>query len=239
MREIVNKGYELFAQYRVNRPLDVCTDCCMTIEDESKLASLPVKEIPLELLSTYNDSAKPEKTRIEEVKHFLPRYLDLIANYNFPTHSTELALSRIVPFDKSEWTKNELEFLETFAATFFQHTLKTYPIPSFYDRIDALLIMLWKAGFNIERLLKIWEETDTLQSVLHYNDLHYHGFKEHNKNELSSGFGDKALWQVLTHWLQQDKTKKIFKLRIEQVILGEYAIEENILNELNLLYESL
>jgi hypothetical protein len=209
----------------------------MKIEDEGRLASLPVRQIPIDLLSEYNDSAKPEKTRIEEVKHFLPRYLELISEFIFPTHSAELSFSRLLPFDKNEWTVNELKVLEKFATDFFIQTLQTYPIPSLDDRIDTVLIMLWRAEFDIIVLLKVWEKTDTLQSVLHFNDLYFNGFNEHNRSELFSSFGDKELSEILTNWIENEKTKEIFQERIGNVILGDFDIDERTLNELNLLYE--
>lgn len=129
----------------------------MKPEDEAKLASLPVRQIPKDLLADYNDGAKPNKTTIEEVKHFLPRYLDLIAQFQFPTHSAELSFSRLIPFDKTEWTKQELDLLNQFTIEYFKHCLSIYPLPSFNDRIDTILIMLWKAGFNVGNLLTIWE----------------------------------------------------------------------------------
>jgi hypothetical protein len=237
MKETVEKAYELFSKYRADRPLDVCTDCCMTIEDEGRLVSLPVREIPVDLLSEYNDSAKPEKTRIEEVKHFLPRYLDLISEYKFPTHSTELSFSRLIPFDKKEWTEPELELLEKFATDFFNQTLQSYPIPSFNVRIHTILIMFWLADFDIVRLLRVWERTDTLQSNLHFNDLYFHGFNEHNRSELFSSFSNKELSNILITWLENEKTKEIFEARIEKIILSDFDIDDKTLNELNLLYE--
>ena len=57
----------MFSKYRVNRPLDVCTECCMEIADEARLASLPVRQIPVELLSKYNGSAHSTKIDIEKV----------------------------------------------------------------------------------------------------------------------------------------------------------------------------
>jgi hypothetical protein len=161
----------------------------------------------------------------------------LISEYKFPTHSAELSFSRLLPFDKTEWTENELELLENFATGFFTHTLQIFPIPSFNDRIDTILIMFWRAEFDIVGLLRIWENTDTLQSILHFNDLYFHGFNEHNRSKLFSSFGDKELSIILTNWIENEKTKGIFEERVEKVILGNFDIDEQTLNELNLLYE--
>ena len=235
LKEIIDIAYETFAKYRANRPLDVCTDCCMKIEDEARLASLPVRQIPLDLLTEYNDSAKPAKTSIEEIKHFLPRYLELISEFNFPTHSTEISFSRLVPFDKNEWTETELELLDTFAKEFFKHCLSNYPISTF-DRIDAILIMFCNAHFDINSLLHIWEETDNLESVLHFNDLYFHCFNT-KKAKLSNSFDDGKLSGMLVNWIESKKVSRIFRERIEKVILGDYDVEEITLYQLNSLYE--
>lgn len=97
--------------------------------------------------------------------------------------------------------------------------------------------MFWRAHFDIVRLLRLWERTDTLQSALHFNDLYFQGFNENNRSELFSSFGDKELGNILTNWLENEKTKKNFETRIEKIILGDFDIEEKTLNELNLLYE--
>jgi len=237
LTEIIDKSYQLFAKYNPTRPLDICTDCCMTPADEGKLASLPVRQIPKELLAEYNDGAKPEKTRIEEVKHFLPRYFDLLGQFEFPTHSTELSFSRLIPFDKTEWTKDELELLNQFSLEYFKHCLAIYPLPSFCDRIDTILIMFWKADFNIDDLLKIWENVKTKESALHFRDLHFHGFDQYNQTKLFSAFGDKELADILHTWLDTEKVKQNFVDTIEELILEKNGLAETDINELNLLYD--
>ena len=237
LKEIIDKSYGLFAKYIPTRPLDICTDCCMSPEAEAKLASLPVRQIPKDLLAEYNDGAKPEKTRIEEVKHFLPRYFDLIGQFEFPTHSPELSFSRLLPFDKSEWTNEELELLNQFPIEYFKHCLSIYPIPSFNDRIDAILIMLWSAGFNVNELLTIWENEKTKESALHFRDLYFHGFDQFNQTKLFSPFGEKELAHILRIWLDTEKVKQSFADTIEQLIIEKGDLEERDTNELNLLYE--
>jgi hypothetical protein len=237
MKEIIERTYKEFSKYSVNLPLDVCTDCCMTIEETTKLASISVDKIPQELLANYNDSAKPEKTQIEEVKYFLPRYLELISEFNFPTHSSELSFSRLVPFDKSEWTKNELEILLNFQELYFRNCLKTYPIPSFGDKIDSIIIMFWKSGLGVDKLLNIWEETECLESNLHFKDLYFEGFEQYNRSKLSNNFGDKELCEKLTTWIQNPKVNCIFQERIERIILDNPTLDEQTITDFNLLYD--
>lgn len=237
MKETVDLAYEIFSKYRADRPLDVCTDCCMKIEDEGLLASLPVREIPVDLLSDYNDSAKPEKTRIEEVKHFLPRYLELISEYKFPSHSAELSFSRLVPFDKTEWTTTELQLLESFATDFFNHTLQTYPIPSFDGQIDRIIIMFWRSGIGIDALLTVWEETVSYESSLHFKDLYFEGFEKYNRSKLSNCFGDKELCKKLTNWIQDPKVNTLFQERIERIIIDNSSLDQQTIYEFHLLYE--
>ena len=229
LTEIIDKSYALFAKYNPTRPLDICTACCMKPEDEAKLANFPVRQIPKDLLAEYNDGAAPAKTRIEEVKHFLPRYFDLVGQFEFPTHSAELSFSRLIPFDKTEWTKEELELLNQFPKEYFKHCLSIYPIPSSYERIDNILIMLWKADFNINDLLTIWENEKTKESALHFLDLHL------NQKKLSRGFGDKELANILRFWLDTEKVKRNFADTIEKLIMENDDIEE--IEDLSLLYD--
>jgi hypothetical protein len=237
LKEIINRTYQEFSKYRATLPLDVCTDCCMTLEETTKLVSLSVNSIPQELLANYNDSAKPEKTRIEEVKHFLPKYLEFISEFNFPSHSSELSFSRLVPFDKNEWTKDELELLFIFQVEYFKHCLNTYPIPSFGDKIDSIIIMFWRSGIGIEELLSVWEEIESLESSLHFKDLYFEGFDQYNKSNLSNSFGDKELCKKLKTWLLTPKVNSVFQEKIERIILENSTLDNKVIYEFNLLYD--
>ena len=237
--EAVNQAYDTFSKYKVSRHLDVCTNCCMTIEDERKLLGLPLKQISVELLSAYNDSAKSKKTNVDEIKHFLPRYLELISEYQFPSHSIELSLTRLAPFDKNEWKESELNIIDKFSCEFFNHCLDTYPIPSFGDKIDSIIIMFWKIGIGIDNLLLIWEKSESLESCLHFKDLYFEGFEYYNRGKLTNGFGDNLLCEKLTTWIQTPKTKEIMLKRIEKIIQGKFRVDKQAVYDFTLLYESL
>ncbi|MFN7831693.1 MAG: hypothetical protein ACK5Q2_06875 [Bacteroidota bacterium] len=245
LKEITDKSYEIFGRYNPARPLDICTECCMTPEDESRLASMRVQDIPAQLLSEYNDGAKPLKTSVEEIKHFLPRYLELIGLYQFPTHSAELSFSRVIPFDENEWTETETGILREYSRAFFRRCLSIYPIPSASDSITTILIMFQGAGsglrelFPVYELLEIWEAEATNESLLHFRDLYFHGFDPHHPAKLSSPFGDSELASVLRRWIESENTRQLFSAAIEKLILEDNSLSDIDAGELSLLYEIL
>lgn len=236
LAEIIDKSYDLFSKYTSKQPLDICTVCCMLPEDEAKLASMPVREVSKDLLAEYTNGARSEKTPIEEVKHFLPRYIELASKFDFPTHSAELTFSRLVPFLKAEWTMEELELINQFGKAYFKHCLRIYPIPSFNDSIDTMLIMFWRGGFDVSDLLKVWEGETGKESVLHFRDLYSSGFEQKKKASLANPFGDSILADLLRDWLDSTNVKRTFSVIIEELICAESALDENDLNGLSLLY---
>jgi len=236
LEEIIKNSYELFSNYEANSPLDICTECCMSKENEGLLASLSIKEIPVKLLSEYNDGASTEKTPINEVKHFLPRYLDLIGKFEFPSHSTEISLKRLTPFNKTEWKEEEKILLKKFALVYFKKCLSIYPLPN-NESIDSIIIMFWRGQFEIIELLSIWEKETTKESILHFRDLYFLGFKNKNKSKLSNAFGEKEISLIVRGWIDDKKVKQHFSSTIEELIMeGENLTEED-LNYIELLYK--
>lgn len=238
MNAIIAKGYQLFNGYRATLPLDICTDCCMPPEDAALLAAKPVSDIPLDLLMQYNDGAATDKTPIEEIKHFLPRYADLIWNFEFPTHSEELSLKRLSPFDNSEWEKEELEWLNTFKKSFFTKCINTYPLPHGLDLI-SVLILFNRAHLKTESLLQIWKADEGLSSCLHFKDLFMEGFKIKSTTSLTNSFASAELEHSVKIWMDSVPTKEHFKNGIEKLIMDNKVESVSELNQLNLFYEML
>lgn len=239
LRNIVEKSYQVFKKYKVSTPLDACTDCCLTKGQENELVSLSVRQIPFDLLYDYNTAAKTEKPDIQEFKHFLPRFLELTAELRFLHHSGELVLSRFEYYDKSEWTKDEQELIQDFGRAYFRLCMTVYPLPEL-ERVDSILIMLWKTKIDIQQILTDWTSFETKESVLHFNDLNQRGFDDYNPNELMSGFADKELSKIIIQWLDKDSTKDKFAEEIEKIIMNPTKdLEERTLDELSWTYEKM
>lgn len=239
LQNIVERAYQVFKKYKATIPLDACTACCLTKEQENQLVYSSVQGIPFDLLYDYNTAAKTKKPSIQEFKHFLPRFLELTAELKFLHHSAELVLSRFHYYDENEWTAEERELIRNYAKVFFCQCLTVYPLPDL-ESIDSILIMLGETKIDIEWLLNEWTNVKTKESVLHFNDLCMRGFKGYAQDQLTSSFGDKELSRKIVEWLSRETTKRCFADEIEKVIMNPpNDMEQITLDELSWTYEKL
>lgn len=95
--KIIEDAYEVFAPYVVGATLDVCKACCVTDAEEQALLPVLLRDVPNRLLNSgYPASAFGHSDQERwELKHFLPRLLGLISQYNFPRFTPEIMLSRL------------------------------------------------------------------------------------------------------------------------------------------------
>jgi hypothetical protein len=239
LQVIVERSYQVFKKYKATIPLDACTACCLTKEQEEQLVYFSVRDIPFDLLYDYNTAAKTKSPSIQEFKHFLPRFLELTAELKFVHHSAELVLSRFHYYDKNEWTEEERELLQNYAKALFCQCLTVYPLPEL-ERIDSILIMLAEIKIDIEWLLSEWTNSRTKESILHFNDLIMRGFKGSTQDQLWSGFGDKDLSRKIVEWLNRETTKSWFAQEIEKIIMNPPSdMEQATLEELSWTYEKM
>ena len=238
LRNIIDQSYLVFSKYRISLPLDVCTDCCMTNNQESELVSMSVKQIPFELLYEYNTAAKTELPNIVEFKHFLPRFLELTAELKLLHHSAEIIFSRFEYYSTEEWTKEERSLMQSYAEELFKYYLTIYPLPEL-EKIDSIIIMLYKAKVDIIEILQEWRNIMTRSSLLHLSDLVCEGFKGADNDILSSGFADDIISKIVFDWLNTDYELSDLKPQIEEIIMDPKELSEWKLNELNWTYEKL
>ncbi|NOQ75188.1 MAG: hypothetical protein GQ574_24455 [Crocinitomix sp.] len=236
LKHIIDQSYQIFSAYKVSLTLDVCKECCVTMEEELKLATTAVNKIPFELLYTYHTAAKPQKININEFKHFAPRYLDLTANMKFVSHSVELVLQTFGEIN--DWTTKETELLHSFGKEFFVHCLKAHPLPE-NEAINSILIMLDNGNFEIADYLSDWKNVNSIESVLHFSDLINYGFKDKKPDQLSSAFAEKKTSKTIFDWINRADISALFKQRIENLILNPDGISDKDQIELSLAYECL
>ena len=204
LQALVDQAYQVFANYRLIGGLqDVCAHC-VDEADIQKLEKSFVKDISQDWLSAYNDSAQSEVLDITEFKHFLPRYLDLIAQLDFPSHSAELALKKLGEFNlDQDFKPEEAQLLRDFSEAFFEDCLSRYPLGTLLD-LEDILIMFYKAKLPIEALFKIWGGTLKRESLLHFKNL----YESLRGGKSSNAFADDLpeYNRILSQWIEEQKS---------------------------------
>lgn len=235
MKEIIEKAYKLFSSYRADTPLDICTECCINEEELRILLTSSIREIPQDVLMTYNNGANTGQTPVAENKYFLPRYLDLISQFKYPSHSEEITIQRLNSIKKEDWMSEELQLLEDFSLAFFSSCLSQYPMPEF-STTDSVLTMFWNAKLDIGRLLELWSNQSNKEALLHYKDLMFDGFKRNNEYELSNGFSDSKLGKVIGEWARNPAVRSHFVKLYEELLMNDVEFDSNEHVQLDVIY---
>lgn len=239
---IVEDAYTLFASYTVGSSLDVCKVCCVTDADEQTLLRTPLRQVSAAVLEAgYFTSARAGTSRERhELKHFLPRLLEMVTAFEFPVHSDELTFSRLDLGCTSEWPLPERTLLQEFALAFFAQNLGQYPLRAGMS-LAELLIMFDLGQFELSSLLSAWAAAHTQSSVLHLRDLLLYeiGFKQNGQLTLQNPFAEKHLAVEIENWLRQPEIQQQLLKQLEHYILQESTLDDAVTSELSWAYEIL
>lgn len=165
LQAIIEEAYEVFSDYRVAGRLTVCNcNVCMTLEAERVLARTPLREIPSSLLAEYTNSAHgyDEDSIATELKHFLPRYFELIAAYDPPdSMGLDQCLRRLGEASyRTKWPAREAEIIDEFFDAFLAASTEKLEVEEWpsgsspaFDILDAITLAL-TAGADVDRLIR-------------------------------------------------------------------------------------
>jgi hypothetical protein len=177
---VVDDAYRIFAPYRLTgAPLTVChCDSCMTVETEQRLRTTPLREIPADLLGEYTNSAHgwSDEPVGRELRHFLPRYFELIALDEPPDAGGDLStcLSRLAQPDwRGKWPAAEVEIIDRFFAEYLIACLPRLDLVHWpvgwrlaFDIADVLTLTGTARG-DIHRVLAAWEAAPDPAAAIH------------------------------------------------------------------------
>lgn len=179
LKTIVEDAYRVFGRYRPESgTLTVCIcNVCMTVETERELIKTPLREIPSNLLAEYTNSAHDwdDGPVAREMRYFLPRYLELIAEYDPPDNmGIDICLRRIGRGGwRSKWPAEEEDVIDRFLDAFLVASLSRLELVLWpvgwrldFDLADVLT-MIVTAGGNLDRALAAWEGADDPGAAIH------------------------------------------------------------------------
>lgn len=230
LRRIIAAAYELFAPYKLGTSLAVCKACCVTDAEEQALLTTPLRETPSDMLwrGYYESACYHTERELWEMKHFLPRVLELVSQFDYPCHSTEITFLRLDLDQPAGWLPTERALLAEFALAFIEHCLQTCPLPD-GDDLDAVLVMFGLAHFDLLPLLHQWQRSSAPASLQHFARLLGRDVKLPPHGPLGFGdpFSEPFVDAQLATWLGDPAVRAAWATRLESAVLhGQLPAEQ-------------
>jgi hypothetical protein len=229
----IEAAYRVFARYRLNGRIIVCNcSCCVAPQVEHELIRTPLNALPAPTLAEYTNSAHGWDGRVEDdLRYFLPRYLELIAIGEVPsTTGIDTCLRRLADADyRNSWPEAEAKALNDAFAALLRLVLEEPPscemgrIPTWdVDTAEDLICMVAFANGDVGLMLATWDAERTRNADLHLANMIGNADWLDRRLRSSSWYrlGDarvKAEAERVVAWLVRPETR----IRLEQACLAE------------------
>ncbi|TCM67348.1 hypothetical protein EC844_109120 [Acinetobacter calcoaceticus] len=223
LAQLIEEAYTLFAAYPLGQKIAVCHEfvCCLQQSDIDLLHSTPVRELDRRVIYEYLDAGAGEDDVLlaQQMKHLLPRVLDLLLQGERLAHSTEIIFAKLHCELTEVWTATEIEFMQRFALCYFQykalhlvdHDLATD------DFLDCIIIMFNTAGLEISTLLDQWLILlEYPQVMLDFINIIKCCL---NDGVYDQSYADEKLQKQITAWLKHPQHRS--KILIQLIKLAE------------------
>ncbi|MFW6638733.1 hypothetical protein ACOALZ_01680 [Nocardiopsis algeriensis] len=151
--EAVERMYAVFARHPLAARIDGCPHC-VTDEDQRRLRRAPLRELEAEDLSRFTDKAVTTWGGVDDLKHFLPRIVDIALSVgggiDIDTVAAKLDLARW-----REWPRDERAAVLGCFAALWRETLDLDP-----EERPAVLVLdtLATAFDDLGPFLEAWTE---------------------------------------------------------------------------------
>jgi hypothetical protein len=174
----VENAYRVFARYDLRGGVAVCRcNVCVSPQMERRLNTIPLRELPASVLAEYTHSAHGFDGKVEsDLRHYLPRYFELIAADDPPTTIDEqICLQRLQETGYSRnWGPQEAGAVDSFFLALLRARLgaelavDAMGFTGFRaDKAEAALCMAAYAGADLSPLLAAWREDKRRTATLH------------------------------------------------------------------------
>ncbi|MEM7303590.1 MAG: hypothetical protein AAF468_21125 [Pseudomonadota bacterium] len=189
LNPIVDEAYEVFGSYKPNLPLHSCgCDMCVPPEMQKEIISTPLRDLPLGLLQSWEESAAANASVAAddnfdlgeawslEVRAFLPRIMQALAEGEEPsTLGIENAFRTAAQADWTMWPDQERKLLARFAEEYFLCSLNRVALSwapighvlKYGTDGDEAAVMLLVMGIDVERVIALWDKAPDPAGAVH------------------------------------------------------------------------
>lgn len=240
MSLLIEEAYKLFDKPIGSHLMGVCTDCCISKECEKQLINTPVRELPKELVYDYLDAAYRNENMLNEVAHFLPRILELLASYQYIRHSTEIILEKC-HFESPYWNHLQQDFIKRYSTQFIVDILKNSVYHMRIDNVMSYIVMFSVSGLEVTHLFSLWEEMAIVypSALEHFETMMY--YNTNNYSTYQNYFSDNPKFnQEVNEWINSPRlAKKLLPLIENYYFKNLGSFDEMISYRWNNLYDIL
>lgn len=220
LRLLVDAAYEKFSCYHFGSQSAVhASICCLSDEEVNQLKNLPIHQVSRSLIHSYLDAGEEsdKDTLSKQMKYLLPRILELLIEDEYIHHSYECIFDKFRLKNSKVWSKQEIDFMNQFALTFFKSKLLDYDE---FNNVSSYLIMFYRAGLDIQILLDAWLVLTSNQFAL--QNLVKFIYENFPKNSFKNAFADTAFVSLMNHWMSKLKSNELFINALIQYISTEH-----------------
>lgn len=210
MQALIEQIYLTFRRYPVPQQFVVCCEYCLSQQEQKALRNTSLREIPYSLINAWNSSPGPDPQNSDEVRYFLPRLLEFVAQGYFDNIHEVFTLRRINLASKENWRADERAILQQFACQFMVDWVSgdevvelQYMLEMFF-RADIALTPLLDAVISVPGF---WTTTSLAYLLNRYSG----DYIRDNQDDI-----DKAITAQINAWTINNQS--ILKERARQAI---------------------
>lgn len=225
--------YRTFAHYQAPiKPLDLCLLDGTETELSCEMRTLPLHQLSQRHFNEYSYYSYQGKTQsADDIKYYLPRMLDLLAQGAECQHNIDTYLERLGNCDAYAFTPQEKVALRRYARSFFSHGLAqwgTRQCSLFQGEYAFTILRMWDcAGIPIQPLLDDWLSNPSEAATLSFVDAYYWEYWKNNY-KITLANHKEPFRKTMHAWLRDQNTKaawanKLLKL-VERTSDGEWRL---------------
>ena len=225
LRLLADEAYVKFSSYRFGSQSAVHAGiCCLSDEEVNQLKKLPIHQVSRSLIHNYLDAGEEsDKDALsKQIKYLLPRILELLIEDEYIHHSYECIFDKFRLKNSEVWNKQEIDFMNQFALSFFKSKLFNYDE---FNNVSSYLIMFHRAGLDIQILLDSWllltSNEIALQNLIKFI---YETFPE---KSFQNFFADESLVSLMNHWMSKLKSNEVFINALIQYISTDHPFTQD------------
>lgn len=190
----------------------------MSPPEQRELLRFSLPDIPGPLLQTYLDSVVLDDGAavVAEMKHFLPRIAQAIADREEIRVLEECTLDRLHAHRSDWWRAEETDWLQRFAAACAEDVMRR---PDYEGQYLQTLAMFAQSGLDIGFLLADWtRHAHNLHALRAFVDIWLS--IPYGSDTPQPDLEDAAADEALREWFAQTATRARFHAALEQALLA-------------------